>query len=56
MEMPTTRHEEDHEEDNDSRQECAVCGAWTSSGHQLCEACDHGLTTRQYADLFWDEV
>jgi hypothetical protein len=52
MELPSTTHEED----TDSRQECAVCGGWTSSGRQLCQACDQGLTSRQYADLFWDEV
>ena len=52
MELPSARHDEN----SDSQEECAVCGAWTSSGHHLCEACDHGLTSRQYAELFWDEV
>jgi hypothetical protein len=41
---------------SEAHEGCVVCGAWTPPDHFLCDACDRGLTTMQYADLFWDEV
>ena len=59
MELPMVMHDEEmvmHDEENESRHVCALCGAWTPFGYLLCTRCDRTLTSRQYADLFWDEV
>jgi hypothetical protein len=40
----------------DQEHQCVVCEAWIDSGY-ICRDCERrGLTSSQYAELFWDEA